>query len=44
MKNQSIATESSGQLKTFLDIFEQNVTTDRYEDFDGERWAVLGDA
>lgn len=23
--------------------FEQNVTTDRYEDFDGERWVVLGD-
>jgi hypothetical protein len=23
--------------------FEQNVTTERFEDFDGERWIVLGD-
>ena len=23
--------------------FEQNVTTEKYEDFDGERWVVLGE-
>ncbi|MCQ4936003.1 hypothetical protein [Anaerotignum propionicum] len=31
-------------IKRILGVyFEQNVTTDRYEDFDGERWVVLGD-
>jgi hypothetical protein len=23
--------------------FEQNVTTERFEDFDGERWVILND-
>lgn len=31
-------------IKRMLAIyFEQNVTTERFEDFDGERWIVLGD-
>lgn len=32
-------------LKRLLGVyFEQNVTVDRYENFDGERWVVLGDS
>jgi len=23
--------------------FEQNVTTEKFEDFDGERWVIFGD-
>ncbi len=35
----------NADIKRVLGVyFEQNVTTDRYEDFDGERWVVLGDA
>ncbi|MBE6034099.1 MAG: hypothetical protein E7222_05295 [Clostridiales bacterium] len=31
-------------IKRILGVyFEQNVTTDRYEDFDGERWVVFGE-
>lgn len=31
-------------IKRLLGVyFEQNVTVDRYENFDGERWVVLGD-
>lgn len=31
-------------IKRMLAIyFEQNVTTERFEDFDGERWIILGD-
>lgn len=34
----------NADIKRVLGVyFEQNVTTDRYEDFDGERWMVLGD-
>lgn len=34
----------NADIKRILGVyFEQNVTTDRYEDFDGERWMVLGD-
>lgn len=32
------------EIKRFLaTYFEQNVTTERYEDYDGERWVILGD-
>jgi hypothetical protein len=31
-------------LKKLLAVyFEQNVTTDRFEDFDGERWMIFND-
>lgn len=34
----------NADIKRILAVyFEQNVTSDRYEDFDGERWVVLGD-
>ena len=32
------------ELKKLLGIyFEQNVTTEQYEDHDGERWVIFGD-
>lgn len=32
------------ELKTMLAVFyEQNVTTERYEDSDGDRWVILGE-
>ena len=34
----------NSDIKRILGVyFEQNVTTDRYEDFDGERWVILND-
>jgi len=34
----------SEDIKRLLAIyFEQNVTTDEFEDYDGERWVVLGE-
>lgn len=34
----------NSDIKRFLGVYyEQNVTTERYEDYDGERWVVLGD-
>jgi len=34
----------NADIKRILAVyFEQKVTSDRYEDFDGERWVVLGD-
>ena len=34
----------NGDIKRILAVyFEQNVTSDRYEDFDGERWVVFGE-
>ncbi len=34
----------SNDLKRILGVyFEQNVTQDRYEDFDGERWVIFND-
>ena len=34
----------SEDIKRILAVyFEQNVTTERFEDFDGERWVILGD-
>lgn len=34
----------NADIKRILAVyFEQNVTSDKYEDFDGERWVVLGE-
>ncbi len=34
----------NADIKRILGVyFEQNVTTDRYEDFDGDRWIVFGE-
>ena len=34
----------NADIKRLLGVyFEQNVTTEKYEDFDGERWVVFGD-
>ncbi|MFD1406517.1 hypothetical protein [Robinsoniella peoriensis] len=34
----------NADIKRILAVyFEQNVTSDRYEDYDGERWVVLGE-
>jgi hypothetical protein len=31
-------------IKTILGVYyEQNVTTEKYEDFDGERWVIIGE-
>ena len=38
----SRATEQD--LKKMLGVyFEQNVTTEKFEDFDGDRWVIVGD-
>lgn len=35
---------NNADIKRLLGVyFEQNVTTEKYEDFDGERWVVFGD-
>lgn len=35
---------NNADIKRLLGVYyEQNVTTERYEDYDGERWVVLGD-
>jgi hypothetical protein len=40
----SVKRADSADLKKLLGVyFEQNVTTERFEDFDGERWVILSD-
>ena len=40
----TIRRADNADIKRLLAVyFEQNVTSDRYEDFDGERWVVLGE-
>ncbi|NPV89739.1 MAG: hypothetical protein HPY50_03045 [Firmicutes bacterium] len=40
----SVKRADKEDIKRLLAVyFEQNVTTERFEDFDGERWIVLGD-
>jgi len=35
---------SAEDIKRILAVyFEQNVTTEKFEDFDGERWVIFGD-
>lgn len=46
LKDQGFTTRraDNADIKRILTVyFEQNVTSDRYEDFDGERWVVLGE-
>ena len=46
LKDQGFTTRRADNLdiKRLLGVYyEQNVTTERYEDYDGERWVVLGD-
>lgn len=46
LKDQGFTTRraDNADIKRLLAVyFEQNVTSDRYEDFDGERWIVLGE-
>lgn len=40
----SVKRSGSEDIKRILAVyFEQNVTTERFEDFDGQRWVILGD-
>lgn len=40
----SVKQADNEDIKRILAVyFEQNVTTERFEDFDGERWVILGD-
>lgn len=46
LKDQGFTTRraDNADIKRILAVyFEQNVTSDRYENFDGERWVVLGE-
>ena len=46
LREQGFAVKRSGcdDIKRILAVyFEQNVTTEKFEDFDGERWVILGD-
>ena len=46
LKDQGFAAKRADNfdIKRFLGVYyEQNVTTEKYEDYDGERWVVLGD-
>ena len=45
-REQGFSVKRSGNedIKRILAVyFEQNVTTEKFEDFDGERWVILGD-
>jgi len=40
----SVMRSGNEDIKRILAVyFEQNVTTEKFEDFDGERWVILGD-
>ena len=46
LREQGFAVKRAGSedIKRILAVyFEQNVTTEKFEDFDGERWVILGD-
>ena len=46
LKDQGFTTRraDNADIKRLLGVYyEQNVTTEKYEDYDGERWIVLGD-
>ena len=46
LKDQGFTTRraDNSDIKRLLGVYyEQNVTTERYEDYDGERWVVLGE-
>ena len=39
-----VSLASGEDLKRMLGVyFEQNATTEKYEDYDGERWIILND-
>lgn len=47
LKDQGFATRRADNqdIKRLLGVYyEQNLTTEKYEDYDGERWIVFGDA
>lgn len=46
MREQGFIAQRAGKedIKRLLAVyFEQNVTTEKFEDYDGERWVILGD-
>lgn len=46
LKDQGFTTKKSNEsdIKRLLGVYyEQNVTTEKYEDFDGERWVIFGE-
>ena len=46
LKEQGFSVKRAGRedIKRILAVYyEQNVTTERFEDFDGERWIIPGD-
>lgn len=46
LREQGFSVKRAGKedIKRLLAVyFEQNVTTEKFEDFDGERWIILGD-
>lgn len=46
LREQGFSVKRAGKedIKRLLAVyFEQNVTTERFEDFDGERWIIFGD-
>lgn len=46
LREQGFAVKRAGRedIKRILAVyFEQNMTTERFEDFDGERWVILGE-
>lgn len=46
LKDQGFTTKKADEtdIKRLLGVYyEQNVTTEKYEDFDGERWVILGE-
>lgn len=46
LKDQGFTTKKANEtdIKRLLGVYyEQNVTTEKYEDFDGERWVIVGE-
>jgi hypothetical protein len=46
LKDQGFTTKKAAEIdiKRLLGVYyEQNVTTEKYEDFDGERWVIVGE-
>ena len=46
LKDQGFTARRAGEtdIKRLLGVYyEQNVTTEMYEDYDGERWVILGE-
>lgn len=46
LKDQGFTTKKASEIdiKRLLGVYyEQNVTTEKYEDFDGERWVIIGE-